>query len=317
MAGGAATSAFTAGLVPVAPDTSISTSPSSLASLLSQARLPPSLPPAPSDQLPAPRDTLLVIATNLGRVHLFLGGTVFLGSLKVGDAGTIRVAGADVVSLEDQNPAIDPEDLLDAGTRLWLVWGQSDADADGVTVRHGFFDLTKTLLEPHPDAGGPGLSHSALLAVPSSATSENLRLSSLASQLLTSAIKAFEGACSAWKDAREQGRRFISKVEDMGKAQDVVLEARYQLGMLLLSGRPNDALRDFLGTKNTERVSLTRHSRGTAAHTIGQALVKWESSMNAAILKLREAIYQTLVPTLERLMIIANDRRMRWYGDPL
>lgn len=39
--------------------------------------------------------------------------------------------------------------------------------------------------------------------------------------------------------------------------------------------------------------------------------------MNAAILKLREAIYQVLVPTLERLMVIVNDRKLHWFGDPL
>lgn len=179
--------------------------------------------------------------------------------MRIGNAdgeGEVRILGADAVSLEDQTPDVDPEDVEEKGTRLWLVWGTtSSAGSEAVTIRHGYLGLSHHSFDPSNGLNTTSDPTRVLLPLPSSDLSENLRLSSLTSHLLTGAIRSFRTASDAWRDARDQGHKFVDKIGDASRAQGCEMEAGHQLNMLLMSGRPTEPLKDFLGTKNTERVS--------------------------------------------------------------
>lgn len=70
-----------------------------------------------------------------------------------------------------------------------------------------------------------------------------------------------------------------------------------QLHLLLVTGRPTRSLHDFLASKLNER-----------------GLFKWEQAMATALERLREVTWTSLVPALERTIVLLQeiDAWARW-----
>lgn len=112
--------------------------------------------------------------------------------------------------------------------------------------------------------------------------------SSCIQALLSYIYTTFDDARKLWEEALSLGTKWLSRLE----SPDGPLPA-LQLLQLLLTGKPaNTDLHEYLASKNTER-----------------SLLKWETSLNAATAKLRNAAFMSITPACERIILWIDQMR--------
>ncbi|GAA5980627.1 hypothetical protein JCM10908_001714 [Rhodotorula pacifica] len=124
-----------------------------------------------------------------------------------------------------------------------------------------------------------------------------VRQSSALRAILEHAFEALQEARNLWDEARRIGKGWLQRVADVSRPHGVTHTPITQLHLLLVTGRPTKSLHDFLAAKLNER-----------------GLVKWEQAMAAALERLRETTWMSLVPALERAVLLLReiDAWARW-----
>ncbi|CDR39216.1 RHTO0S04e02916g1_1 [Rhodotorula toruloides] len=149
-----------------------------------------------------------------GAVHVFLGGSVYLGSIGVG--GKVHAITAVPSSPDLAEPAIS------------------------VLVHHS--TSSTPLAVSRVDIPTP----STLPTV--------LHVSSTLSAHFEHAFEALQGARNMWDEARRIGKGWLQRIADVSRPHGVTTPPTTQLHLLLLTGRPTRSLHDFLASKMNERV---------------------------------------------------------------
>ncbi|TKA55383.1 hypothetical protein B0A53_02307 [Rhodotorula sp. CCFEE 5036] len=124
-----------------------------------------------------------------------------------------------------------------------------------------------------------------------------VRQSSASRAILEHAFEALQEARNLWDEARRIGKGWLQRISDVSRPHGVTHAPVTQLHLLLVTGRPTRSLHDFLASKLNER-----------------GLVKWEQAMSSALERLREVTWTSLVPALERSILLLRevDAWARW-----
>ncbi|GAA5876329.1 hypothetical protein JCM3774_003724 [Rhodotorula dairenensis] len=124
-----------------------------------------------------------------------------------------------------------------------------------------------------------------------------VRQSSASRAFLEHAFEALQEARNLWDEARRIGKGWLQRVADVSRPHGVTHTPITQLHLLLVTGRPTRSLHDFLASKLNER-----------------GLFKWEQAMSTALERLREVTWTSLVPALERTLLLIQeiDAWARW-----
>ena len=82
----------------------------------------------------------------------------------------------------------------------------------------------------------------------------------------------------------------------------------WDLTQLLTTGRPSDALADFLGSgeQMSERVCIS-FAPISLTECLAQGIQRWESIMADALIKLRDHTDKRLVPAFQRLHLVLEE----------
>ncbi|GAA6032826.1 hypothetical protein JCM8097_000815 [Rhodosporidiobolus ruineniae] len=185
--------------------------------------------------------TLLVVGDRRGAVHLFLGGSVLLGSFPIAEAGGAAIAAA---SLLPSSPSA-----------LHLSLHLLSPSASSLAVRPLSLPLPPSL--------------PTLLALSTSLLAH-----------LSHAFEALQEARNAWDEARRIGKGWLQRVKDVSRPHGISHSPPTQLLLLLLTGRPLPSLHDFLASKMNERGLVKWESamgvaldklRRAAAESVGPA----------------------------------------------
>ncbi|BGP12724.1 hypothetical protein JCM10213v2_000641 [Rhodosporidiobolus nylandii] len=187
--------------------------------------------------------SVLVVGDSAGRMHLFLGGSVFLGT----------------------SPASSSSAILSVS----LLSSSSNA-----------LDLT---------AHSPIASRALRVPLPPTLPLL-LNLSTALRAHLSHAFSALQEARNTWDEARRIGKGWLQRVTDVARPHGVTTPPPTLLLHLLLTGRPPPALAHFLASKMNER-----------------GLLKWEGEMSAALKRLRGACWMSVVPALERVVLMCME----------
>ncbi|BGP21642.1 hypothetical protein JCM10295v2_000517 [Rhodotorula toruloides] len=186
-------------------------------------------------------NSVLCVGGANGAVDVFLGGSVYLGTLDVnGKVYAITVFPYSASDLAE--PAIS------------------------LLVHHStsFAPLTISRLTiPTP---------STLAAV--------LHLSTALSAHFEHAFEALQGARNMWDEARRIGKGWLQRIADVSRPHGVKTPPTTQLHLLLLTGRPTRSLHDFLASKMNERV-LVKWEQAMGAALERLRKVAWMSIIPA------------------------------------
>ncbi|GAA5877038.1 hypothetical protein JCM16303_006141 [Sporobolomyces ruberrimus] len=161
--------------------------------------------------------TILCVGDEGGMVHLYLGGNVFLGTVKAGEEG-MGIVGVRVL------PPL-PRDGSSSTTARFAVYLASDTTLS-----------TRRLSLPIP----PSLQ----LVV---------RQASAVRATVQHAFEALQEVRNLWDEARRIGKGWLQRVADVSRPQGVVIPPATQLHLLLVTGQPTRSLHDFLASKMNER----------------------------------------------------------------
>lgn len=229
--------------------------------------------------------TILCVGDEGGMVHLYLGGNVFLGTVKAGEEG-MGIVGVRVL------PPL-PRDGSSSTTARFAVYLASDTTLS-----------TRRLSLPIP----PSLQ----LVV---------RQASAVRATVQHAFEALQEVRNLWDEARRIGKGWLQRVADVSRPQGgeahpfprsflandsdrnpvqslpVVIPPATQLHLLLVTGQPTRSLHDFLASKMNER-----------------GLVKWEQEMGLSLDKMKRVGWMSVVPALERtvILLLEVDAWARW-----
>lgn len=235
--------------------------------------------------------TLSCVSNDKGVCELFLSGCVHLGA-------------------------------VDVGGRVLAVTGIPPQRADGAA-----WTACSVRLVAHYMDSSDSLAIRTI-SVPVPATLRTVvRHSTALRAVLEHAFEALQEARNLWDEARRIGKGWLQRLGDVSRPhggasrapkRNVLLRPpdpktllhavkhspATQLHLLLVTGRPTRSLHDFLASKLNER-----------------GLVKWEQAMAAALERLREVGWLSIVPALERSVLLLRemDAWARWCGsrDPL
>ncbi|GAA6058705.1 hypothetical protein JCM10212_003393 [Sporobolomyces blumeae] len=159
-------------------------------------------------------ETILCVGDEAGQVHLYLGGSVYLGSVETGE-------GNSVVGL--------------------TVWEPSPSSSTA-TIR----------LAVHTSTSSSLAVRDLILTAPP--TFELVvRQSSAMRATIQHAFEALQEVRNLWDEARRIGKGWLQRVADVSRPQGVTLAPVDQLHLLLVTGRPTRSLHDFLASKMNER----------------------------------------------------------------
>ncbi|PRQ72613.1 Anaphase-promoting complex, cyclosome, subunit 4-domain containing protein [Rhodotorula toruloides] len=159
-------------------------------------------------------DSVLCAGGEDGAVHVFLGGSVYLGSIDVG--GNVLAITAVPSSPDLAEPAI-------------------------------------SLLVHHSIPSAP-LAISRLHIPTPSTLPTVLHVSTTLNAHFEHAFEALQGARNMWDEARRIGKGWLQRIADVSRPHGVTTPPTTQLHLLLLTGRPTRSLHDFLASKMNERV---------------------------------------------------------------
>ncbi|GAA5850232.1 hypothetical protein JCM8547_001052 [Rhodosporidiobolus lusitaniae] len=160
--------------------------------------------------------TLLVVGDSEGKVHLYLGGSVFLGSFPA--------------SLSSSSPS----SIL----HLSLLPSSSPT-----SLRLALYSSpTPSSLSLHPLSLTLPPSLSSIVALSTALHSHTLH-----------AFSALQEARNAWDEARRIGKGWLVRLADVSRPHGITHPPHLQLLLLLTTGRPSASLHDFLASKMNER----------------------------------------------------------------
>ncbi|MBW0463621.1 hypothetical protein O181_003336 [Austropuccinia psidii MF-1] len=242
--------------------------------------------------------SLLIISSHSHELHLFANGTVYLGTTKL--PLNVRLASVHLMPQSEQDSAALPA-AHRGSVCLHFTW----FDTYGL-LQYGTLELTPSLRPlafsvhkspAHRDfyITQPQLS---ILGIQSKELSQQIQLSHLIQGLLKDSFFAYFTMVKDWHVARMSARKWYESFDELSKAQNVVLPISLQMLQLLFVGFANEGLRDFLGTKNAEKI-----------------FAKWETTVSASLTRIRLAIIELLVPVVERLYILVTELRTHGYPD--
>ncbi|SCZ90941.1 BZ3500_MvSof-1268-A1-R1_Chr1-3g02404 [Microbotryum saponariae] len=210
--------------------------------------------------------SVLVVGQGGGKVTIYYGGSVMLGTVDVGE-------GLDQVQVHGSTTL--PWDETEAGTALrnpprgtfrisLLVSSNDPADPTSRDWRDRQikFDLPPTL---------------HLLMTQSTELHRHI----------SHAFEALQSVRTLWDEARRLGKSWLSRISEMSKAHSITTSPITQLLLLLLTGRPSAALHDFLASKMNEK-----------------SLSKWQGSMAQVLQRLKSVPYMSLQPAIERTVLL-------------
>lgn len=215
--------------------------------------------------------SLLVAGDEGGRVHLFLNGSVLLGSIEVGQP----VRGSQVLPSTPGAPSQALAVLLESGTALSLRTVDL-ALPPALVVLAAQSSMLRSALQHAMDA----LQHARV------GWDESRRIG-----------KGWLGRLS--ETSRAQASTFLpspaylDKVRALREPPDTAPQPPVsQLLLLLMTGRASAPLHDFLASKMNERV-----------------LSKWETTTASALEDLRKAAFASVVPAVERVVVLVDELR--------
>ncbi|GAA5958492.1 hypothetical protein JCM3765_007894 [Sporobolomyces pararoseus] len=163
--------------------------------------------------------SVLCVGDEEGKLHLYLGGSVFLGSVDVEGEGN-AIVGVQVL------PSAASSSSSPSSTNCILVHNSSSASKLS----------SRQLSLPIPPS---------LQLV--------IRQSSAIRSTIQHAFEALQEVRNLWDESRRIGKGWLQRVADVSRPQGVVLPPVTQLNLLLMTGRPTRSLHDFLASKMNER----------------------------------------------------------------
>lgn len=228
--------------------------------------------------------TVLLAGDNKGEVHIYLDGSVFLGSVQVKDGSSVI------------GTVIRP----DATCTMIAVVGSTPLAPPLAKLSLSYIQLSLP----------PTLVHIA-------------EQSTMLRQSLAHAFEALQEARTLWDESRRIGKSWLARLADLSRAQAsaspslcfppssprfttdepprfaAVETPVTQLLLLLVNGRSTVTLHDFLASKMNERV-----------------FSKWESTTASALEKLRIAAFMNVVPATEHIVLLLDELKAwsLWYA---
>ncbi|GAA5894244.1 hypothetical protein JCM5296_004693 [Sporobolomyces johnsonii] len=198
--------------------------------------------------------TVLCVGDSQGMVHLYLGGSIFIGSVNAGEGDSIIG-----VTVLPSSPSSTSAHLA-----IHLALSASASTSPLSLLR---------LSLPLP----PSL-HLII------------RQSSALRATIQHAFEALQEVRNLWDEARRIGKGWLQRITDVSRPHGVAHPPATQLLLLLLTGRPTRALHDFLASKMNER-GLVKWEQAMALALERLKKVGWmsvEPAMERAVLLLLE-----------------------------
>lgn len=260
-------------------------------------RLPPSLIPSPHQpKQRANVSSLLIVSSHVNKLHFFTNGTIYLGTTSL--PPQVRLTNVRLLN-KDAPDSVPLDAHHRGGVRLELVW--LDASSN---IGFGTLDLLPSIQPLHPSPSKSSTSLNvfkikpslSVIGINSRELDEQVQLSTEIQSILKDCFFTYFGIVKDWHIARLAGRKWFEAFEEVSKAHQVLAPMNFQMLQLLFTGQASEGLRDFLGTKNGDRV-----------------FTKWETSVNGNLTRIRLAIIKLLVPAVERLYILSTEMRLHTY----
>ncbi|GAA5908343.1 uncharacterized protein JCM6883_004356 [Sporobolomyces salmoneus] len=157
--------------------------------------------------------SILCVGDEEGKLHLYLGGSVYLGTVDAGGEGN-GIVGIRVLPSTSTSSTV--RFLVQISSAETLVCRQLS------------------------------------LPIPSSLELV-IRQSSAIRSTIQHAFEALQEVRNLWDESRRIGKGWLQRVADVSRPQGVVLPPSTQLHLLLMTGRPTRSLHDFLASKMNER----------------------------------------------------------------
>ncbi|CEQ38948.1 SPOSA6832_00426 [Sporobolomyces salmonicolor] len=198
--------------------------------------------------------TVLCVGDSQGMVHLYLGGSVFLGSVNAGEGDFI--VGITVLHSSPSSTS--------AHLAIYTALSASESISP-LSLRRLSFPLPPSL---------------QLV----------IRQSSALRATIQHVFEALQEVRDLWDEARRIGKGWLQRITDVSRPHGVAHPPATQLLLLLLTGRPTRALHDFLASKMNER-GLVKWEQAMALALERLKKVGWmsvEPAMERAVLLLLE-----------------------------